>query len=224
MSDTTLYVLAAAGCLGVVVIPLVLYLNFNRNARTMRKLRGAHVTELAAIPESTEGRFSGVVAPFGAGTMNAPISGKPCVYFELVVQRVLQRGTGRAHDVLFEDRGGVPFIVRDDSGSAVVDPTNARVAVEATATTELRDADALEAYLVSKGYSTSWFLSSDVSYNERLIEVGETVHVIGAGTREPDPDSAPEGYRGAMPTRLRIADSPACRLVISDDPRARPAP
>jgi len=220
MSDVGLIALASAGLVVVASVPLALYALLNKNARAMRALRNAPLQKLADIAEGVAGRFTGVVEAFGTGTMKAPISGKPCVYFELVVARE-SGGKSRTPSTVFEDRGGVPFVVRDDSGRAVVDPANARVAVEPSETKELRDADALETYLVSKGFSTSWFLSPSVTYNERLIEVGETVHVFGAGTREPDPDGAPEGYRASMPTRLRVADSPAQRLAISDDPRAR---
>lgn len=220
MTDPVLITLGIAACSAVVALPAALYARFNRDARALRALRTRPTQPLAEIADGAPGRFTGVVEAFGGGTINAPISGKPCVLFQLAVFRT-SGGQGTTSGKVFEDRGGTPFVVRDDSGRAVVDPSTARVVVEPTETKSIGDADALEAYLAGKGFSTSWFLSPAVLYREVLIEVGETVHVFGAGTREPDPDGAPDGYRGAMPTRLRVADSPQHRLVISDDPRAR---
>ncbi|MCX5741062.1 MAG: hypothetical protein NT062_01030, partial [Proteobacteria bacterium] len=55
-------------------------------------------------------------------------------------------------------------------------------------------------------------------YREQTIAVGETIAVLGAAVREPDPDVQPTsvGYREAQPMRLRLASSARMRLRISD--------
>jgi len=214
MSDAALIAIGLAGCTAIVVIPVALFSVFGQDARTLRALRKHSLQPVAEIPEGTPGKFAGIVEPF-EGLTRAPISGIPCVYFQLVVRREPENKRSAGTGTVFEDRGGVPFIVRDASGTAVVDPANARTLVTGR-TTELRDADALEAYLVGKGRSTSWFLSPDIAYRESLIEPGDTVEVLGAGTRDADPDGAPDGYRGAMPTRLRVADGRLQRLLIRE--------
>ena len=67
------------------------------------------------------------------------------------------------------------------------------------------------------GLGTALFES--LRYREAMIEVGETVAVLGSGVREPDPNAPPEAaYRGAPPTPLRLTSSPRFPLIISDDP------
>lgn len=56
-------------------------------------------------------------------------------------------------------------------------------------------------------------------YKEAMIEVNETVAVLGQGIREPDPEMAlAQDYRTGPPTRLRLTSSPRFPLVISDNP------
>ena len=66
-----------------------------------------------------------------------------------------------------------------------------------------------------------WFNTDLVQYREAIIEVDETIAVLGAGVREPDPDAAPTGmYRDSGPQRLRFTGTAKNPLLISDDPRA----
>jgi hypothetical protein len=52
-------------------------------------------------------------------------------------------------------------------------------------------------------------------YYESIIAIGETVAVLGAGTREPDPDAKPRGD-DVPATRLLLTTSDKNKLVISD--------
>ena len=79
---------------------------------------------------------------------------------------------------------------------------------------------AAEAFLARHGHAGKrWMFNKNLRYIEAVIEVGETVSVLGSGVREGDPMALPpEGYRSAPPTRLRLTSSPRFPLVISDDP------
>ena len=54
--------------------------------------------------------------------------------------------------------------------------------------------------------------------SEGVIEIGETIAVMGQGVREPDPDAAAkaQGYRGGPPTRLRLGGSARHPILLSD--------
>lgn len=63
-------------------------------------------------------------------------------------------------------------------------------------------------------------ISVALHYREAVIEIGETVSVLGSGTREPDPDAPPSAaYRDGSRTRLRLTSSKQHPLCITDDPR-----
>jgi len=116
------------------------------------------------------------------------------------------------------DRRGVPFALADASGSAVIDPAHASVALAFDHREELRALDqvtaAQEAVLARhdgrhRGRSRLRFL-------EAVLSVGERVTVVGAGTRRPYVErSAESDYRSAAPTRLHLEGSDAAPLSIS---------
>ena len=76
-----------------------------------------------------------------------------------------------------------------------------------------------EAFLQRHGKSSKgWVFNKGLRYREAMIEVNETVAVLGQGIREPDTAMAPSGdYRSGPPTLLRLTSSPKFPLVISDD-------
>ena len=58
----------------------------------------------------------------------------------------------------------------------------------------------------------------ELRYREAVIEVGETIAILGSGIREPDLEARPDGdaYRAMAGTRLRLTGSRRYPLVISD--------
>jgi hypothetical protein len=66
-----------------------------------------------------------------------------------------------------------------------------------------------------------WLDDRNLRYREAIIEVGETIAVVGSGVREPDPDAMPEGaYRDAQRTCLRMTSSRKQPMIISDGKKA----
>jgi hypothetical protein len=117
----------------------------------------------------------------------------------------------------------VPFVLEDGSGRAIVDATAARIAIDFDGRSQSGTFDdpteAERAFLARHGEKgQGWIFNRRLRYREAVIAEGETIAVLGAGTREPDPDAPPsEAYRGDAPTRLRLTSSPRYPLVISDD-------
>ena len=123
--------------------------------------------------------------------LEAPISGRKCVYF---IATVTIRGR-----TLFEERAGVPFLLEDGSGRAIVDPADARFALTVDFTLDqLANTDARVAALFARnGRNIILTQKAFLRYREAAIEVGEEVAVLGTGVRAHDAD-VPRGdaYRG----------------------------
>lgn len=207
----------------IVILIAVLSWYFGASQRMKRQLRAAKKWQLNELPEDTHGRVIGQARALGE-QLAGPLTGRPCVYYIAMVEE--QRSTGRStywRTVASETRG-VPFMIEDGTGRAIIDPTGAQVALNFDGNSKsgtFNNADPVqEAFLARHGQkSQGWVFNKTLRYREAMIEIGETIAVLGSGTREPDPQAAPEAaYRGAPPTRLRLTSSPRFPLIISDDP------
>lgn len=183
-----------------------------------RRLRAAHPWPIAELPEDTLGRVIGR-AKLLEETLTAPLTGRECVYYNVRVSEGEQPGT-----TVIDDHRGVPFVLEDSTGRAIVDPTGAETVVVCDSTTTsgvLNPPDErLSTYLATFGQRPTGFMfNRALRYEESIIEIGELVSVLGAGIREPDPEAPPtSAYRGGQPTRLRLTSSARYPLLISDDP------
>jgi len=200
-------------------------------AQLVGQVRASATSTIAAFPEHAGGKIVGHVHAFEESEeplLTAPITGRPCVYY---VVRVVEAKSNLAtesvdHVTILHEEEGVPFVVTDGTGYAIVDPRGARVALVTDARTKsgtFDDATAAEEQLLQRHgeASVGWWFNRALTYHEAVIAPGERIAVLGAGVREPDPHAAPDGgYRGTMPTRLRMSSSPRYPLVISDEPSA----
>ncbi len=196
---------------------------FGATQRLKRQLKAAKPWSLSELPEDTHGRVIGEARAIGEH-LAGPLTGRPCVYYIAIVEE--QRSTGRSsywRKVATETRG-VPFMIEDGTGRAIVDPNGAQVALDFDGNSRsgtFNKADPIqEAFLARHGQnSEGWVFNKTLRYREAMIEIGEKISILGSGTREPDPHAAPEAaYRGAPATRLRLTSSPRFPLIISDDP------
>jgi hypothetical protein len=187
-----------------------------------RQLRGALTFKIGELGEQARGRIIGTARAY-VEQLEGPLSGRPCVYYIAKVEQ--RRSTGRSsywRTIVTETRG-VRFVVEDETGRAIVDPISARMALDFDARTSSGMFDdpteAERAFLARHGLRGEGVLfNKRLRYREAVIAVGETIAVLGEGTREPDPNESPADYRGDQPTLLRLTSSPRFPLVISDDP------
>lgn len=187
--------------------------------RRRRTLRAALPWPIAELPEGVMGRVIGHARTLD-GTLIAPLSGRPCVAYEIV----LSENTRNSHRDLAREARGVPFVLEDDGGRAVIDPAGAEYALDldrrAAGGGEATTRPELAAMFERLGLPATLGTRRTISLREGVIEPGERVAVLGVAAREPDPTAVPAGYRGDAPTRLRLAGSPRYPLVISDHPSA----
>lgn len=191
-----------------------------RRRRVLRRaLRRALPWPIAELPEGVIGRVTGH-ARILDGTLVAPLSGRRCVAYEIV----LAENTHNSHREIAREARGVPFLLEDDSGRAVIDPADAAYALDldrrATGGGEDTTRPELAAMFERLGLPATLGTRRKIALREGVIEAGERVSVLGVAAREPDPTAAPAGYRDAAPTRLRLAGSRRDPLVISDHPSA----
>lgn len=196
---------------------------FGATQRLKRQLLAAKPWSLRELPEDTHGRVIGQARAIGE-QLTGPLTGRACVYYVAMVEE--QRSTGRSSywKTVASETRGVPFMIDDGTGRAIIDPNGAQVALDFDGNSKsgtFNNADPVqEAFLARHGQkSEGWVFNKTLRYREAMIEIGETISVLGSGTREPDPTAPPEAaYRGAPATRLRLTSSPKFPLIISDDP------
>jgi hypothetical protein len=198
--------------------------------RIRRQFRQAKHWSIGSLPEDTVGRITGTVMPFEGQTLEAPLSGRRCVYYAVLIEENLGLGGGGAVMPLAEKADGISFVVEEDGHRAVIDPDNALLAVafdhRATSLAAFDATPRQRALLADADLiHRDWFRTSSLTYREAILEVREVVSILGAGVREPDPDApAAAAYRSMAQTRLRFTSSPKSQLIISDDRSAVPAP
>jgi cbb3-type cytochrome oxidase subunit 3 len=205
------------------VVIAILAWYFGAAQRLKRQLKQAKPWSLNELPEDTHGRVIGQARALGE-ELKGPLTGRRCVYYIAIVEE--QRSTGRSSywRTIASETRGIPFMLEDGTGRAIVDPNGAQVALDFDGNSKsgtFNQADPVqEQFLAKHGQkSEGWVFNKTLRYREAMIEVGETIAVLGSGIREPDPNAAPEAaYRGAPPTRLRLTSSPKFPLIISDDP------
>ncbi|MEZ4402606.1 MAG: GIDE domain-containing protein [Kofleriaceae bacterium] len=218
MNVGALMTLAAIAMGGVVVWSML----FNKTARIRRAIKRVVPTTIAQAAEGVPIRIAGVVQP--GETLTAPLTGRVCVLFEMVVEEHVSNGKSGSWRQRAREVHGVPFAVVDGTGRALIDPRAAQLDVHIDTTTKSGSFDdptpaeraVLARYQVA---GQGWVFNKKLRYREGVFEVGERVTITGVAVREPDPEGVGQmaGYRGASPTRLRVGGRPDAPLMISDD-------
>jgi hypothetical protein len=173
---------------------------------------------------------TGQVRPHGE-LLRAPLSGRPCVAFHVLVQEWHYFNSDTAFsgwNVLLDLRDICPFSVADESGEATVDttgPTELLLDVDKRGSTRRRDPEnraqreRLTRLLESRGLSTkgSFGLSKKIMYEEAILTAGQQILVGGLGVREVSPDGERSGPR-ELPERVVLRGTAEEPLQICDSP------
>jgi len=180
--------------------------------KQLREIRGTPHYAIAELPEVTIGRIVGVAKPLDGKTAEAALSGRTCLAY--MAKAVGSTGSSLGVEVatnfhgssnkldIAVDVGGVPFLVEDDTGVAIVDPAGARGAlgVDEKSTWWKGPLERQEAFLARFGVNPgSW----SVDCYEGIVSIGEKIAVVGFGQR--------------VDGRLRMSSSPKLPLVICDN-------
>jgi hypothetical protein len=176
--------------------------------RIHRRLSSLPCTPISELRENAPVRITGVVKPL-ANWVASPIHGRGCVFYRATIEVKGGRWVTYA-----DEQHGVPFVIEDGTGHAIVEPLAADLVTgDHPFLPALLPEPVLDAFLSRHG--VRW--KHTVRLCERRIEVGQKITVMGTPQRERDP-LAPvqEGYRSEHVTCARFASSKRYPLVVSD--------
>ncbi|MBV8756188.1 MAG: hypothetical protein JO257_02865 [Deltaproteobacteria bacterium] len=208
---------------GGIAVFVTLAWYFSESAKIKRELKSAPRMSLRELPESKRARVVGAAQPLER-TLEAPLTGRTCMYYVVTVEQHHSTGRSSYWKQIIKEEAGVPFVLDDGTGRAIVDPRSARVALDVDGKGDSGTFDEPNeretAFLQRHGTTgQGWIFNKRLRYREAIIELGERVAILGEGVREPDPDAPPaDAYRGDQPTRVRMTSSARFPLLISDSP------
>lgn len=203
------------------------------NAALRKQLRGAARVKIAELPESQVCAAVGRTRPIEmAEVLEAPLTGRPCFYF---IAEIEER-VGSQWRLVARERRGVPFVIQDATGRAVIDPDEALIDIPCDYENVVwgNPSQRQHAFVLRvMPNAVSLPFAKQVRFREARIGPDELVSVLGAGVREADPLAPPSAeYRGEPITRLRFSTAAGATLMVSaaqetivmPEPAASPAP
>lgn len=208
----------------VALVPLLVWVERKpaiRSWRVRRRHRSMAATPIAELADHQIRRIVGRVAA-SEQTLTAPLTGRPCVLYQLVIYAYAGRDRWSVHTT---DRRGAPFAVSDHSATAIVDPYHSWIALKFDHREETEwlhgptseQAELLRRYNIYPGGRT-W--PGRYRLEETVIAIGDPIGVIGAAVRDPAPPGPVSAYRTDLPSiRLRIAGSEQAPLAILCGPQ-----
>ena len=181
--------------------------------RVSQKQHGIKRWLVGRFPDGEAGRVVGTVRAHQRRLL-APLTGRPCVYYEVIVEQVTLSGLR----LCFVECDTVPFVLEDGSGRGIVEPRGAEVAAAFDHTaeiTEFEQATPEQAAMLARN-GRAGERTATLQFREALIVEGERVTVVGTAFRRPDLQSSAEvDYRAAPPLGLRIVTTEAQPMSIA---------
>jgi hypothetical protein len=182
--------------------------------KVKRELARARVQSINSLVDGSAVAVRGTVAiSEPAGVTTSPLTQRRCVYWLVVFDEV---GVGGDYHELGRTDGGVPFLLRSDSGTARVVPDHPRLGLAGEAFSQPilqsgRISQLAKGVCKRHNWPTSWLRAT-----EYVVEPDAFVTVSGWCTREPDPEASESvsGYREQLPTRPVISGSRRAKLLI----------
>jgi hypothetical protein len=100
---------------------------FYRGFRVLQRKRLLLNTPVSKIRSAAMGLVEVNGLAVGPYTMNAPITGKPCYYYQTLVWQLRQSGKNSEWDKVVDESLHVPFYLNDTSGHLLVEPQGAEM-------------------------------------------------------------------------------------------------
>ena len=210
--------------LAIAVVAMIGFLSwwFSADERARRAMRSV---PHRAIGEVIEGEKVRIVGPAEIeAPLSAPLSGRPCAVWRVVVEERVRSGKSSYWRTLVDESEGAEFRILDGTGTAIVSPVHFQAVLDRDMKASsgfLNDAGPeLEEFLTARGHSSKgWVFNKTMRFREGVLEPGESVCVMGVGRWEADPEeqAVADGYRTASQPKRLIVDAPADGpLLLSD--------
>lgn len=216
MNDQLLIV----GFIAVIITVIFLRYYFSKEAKVRRKLRKTGGKRISEFMSGDVAKVIGKVE-FVGQPLTAPLSGRPCAYYYVHVERRVSSGKSHHWDTIIEEEVSGNFVIRDGQHCAKLDCQNVKsflVQDMEYSSGFLDDAtEKLESYLNQHSEkSENWLgMNKTLRYKEGILERGELVAVAGKGEwMNASRVQLPDSY-GRV---LVIAASEDESIYLSDDP------
>lgn len=160
-------------------------------------------------------------------TLEAPLSKRKCVFYEVLVEEYISIGKTGEWRVLMRDVLTTDFLIDDDTDQALIKKNNVDAWQRATSEKDsqwksgmLNNAlPNLESYLQQHGHSSkNLIFNKTLRYSEGVFELGESIVAMGTATWEHAPDALQSrgGYRSAG-QRMVLSPLPGGSVLLSDN-------
>jgi hypothetical protein len=185
-----------------------------------RRLRAAAPSKLSELREGLHCRIAGTVRTLENKTLQAPLSGVPCVAYVL---EIIKHTADFGRDLIAYDKRAVPFLLADEVHHAIIDPTYVELLVTSTRESITRSMLHAEPHLRDLLFRycsdrLGWGSATKLRFREVTIEVDQRIAIAGTGHREVDPLARNErGFRDQARDRLRLVGAPELPLLIGDE-------
>jgi hypothetical protein len=176
--------------------------------RVLLALRG----RAEPIVDAIDGQVAKLVGTVEAGAplLESPVTGQPCVAFEIIVTY--------GPMTMRREHSAVDFSLRDDSGVARIPVAGATMALWSDRSWDLpmdEPPPRLAAYLGNRlPRSSPYFQQIKMTVIERVLRVRDRAAVMGLVRHEPDPEAA--AYRDTPPSRVVVQAAGRVPLLISN--------
>lgn len=193
---------------------------FTKKAVVKRKLKKAAGKKIGQFYNGDIAKVVGHVECVGEPLL-APLSGRPCAYYHVLVEQHVSTGKSSHWKKLIEEEVAGTFLIRDGRHAAYVDQSKIKtylVQDKIFNSGFLNDATIhLDQYLQKHGHSSTGLLGLNrtIRYKEGILEKGELMAVVGKGEWvEAETLSLPQSY-GRI---LKISAHEDQPVYLSDDP------
>ncbi len=170
-------------------------------------------TTIAALQPNVLARVVGKAKPLGK-TVRAPLSGRECVYYVVIVYEWVHSGKSGHWQVVYTVCDHAPFVVGDATGEVGVDPTGAEVALRHGFMLPMGIWRRLTPQMLALMAANN-DRGTSRGFREAIIGVGETIALAGSASASTAP--AGEPYRGSS-ERLTFTSNDVFRLAMSNRP------
>ena len=190
----------------VASVPVSIW-RFLRTTWLALQIRRAPLLTIEEIEAGSHGRIVGRIAAIG-NPLQAPLSGRECAYYKVVVEVWLGDIYSTYWKILEEEKSE-DFVLQDPTGRILVDMSEARVlAAEDASYRSGRFHDAapnLEAFLTRHGHKSTGFLGFNKSLRYRESILGYDEPIAAVGTAQTRNDGL--AFGATKKTPVRVSDS-----------------
>lgn len=170
---------------------------------------------IAQVEDNTRACISGIVRRYEGG-VEAGLTGRPCLVYHVEVIGPISE-TVAIRRTLVDEVHGALFVLEDETGRALIDPTDAAVDIKfdswSNHRTWLQPTPRTDAVLARHGFTKPTpFWKSQLWCTEGVIRTGDRITVVGLCVREGDRGAGT--YRDGAALLLRVGGSPSSPLWL----------